>query len=90
MKNIKKKFANKRDELKYKRKLRIRDKITGSAERPRMSVFRSSNNVICQVIDDVVGKTLVSASSFESKNRLGHANKKVCFEKSKVNTFSSQ
>ena len=48
-----------------KRHVRIRGKISGTAERPRLSVFRSENHIYAQVIDDVAGNTLVSASSVE-------------------------
>ena len=44
---------------------RVRGKISGTAERPRLSVFRSESNIYAQVIDDVAGKTLCSASSVE-------------------------
>lgn len=44
-------------------KTRIRGKITGSAERPRMTVFRSNKQIYVQLIDDNAGRTLVSASS---------------------------
>ena len=44
-------------------KTRIRGKISGTAARPRMSVFRSNKQIYVQVIDDLAGKTLVSASS---------------------------
>ena len=48
-----------------KRHSRIRGKISGTAERPRLSVFRSEKNIYAQIIDDVAGNTLVSASSVE-------------------------
>ena len=48
-----------------KRHNRVRGKISGTAERPRLSVFRSENNIYAQIIDDVAGNTLVSASSVE-------------------------
>ena len=48
-----------------KRHSRVRSKISGTAERPRLSVFRSENNIYAQIIDDVAGRTLVSASSVE-------------------------
>ena len=48
-----------------KRHNRVRGKISGTAERPRLCVFRSESNIYAQIIDDVVGKTLVSASSVE-------------------------
>ena len=44
---------------------RVRSKISGTAERPRLSVFRSENNIYAQIIDDVAGNTLVSASTVE-------------------------
>ncbi|KAB5098686.1 50S ribosomal protein L18, partial [Bacteroides thetaiotaomicron] len=46
-----------------KRHKRVRGKISGTPERPRLNVFRSNTNIYAQVIDDVTGKTLVSASS---------------------------
>ena len=48
-----------------KRHTRIRAKVNGTAERPRLSVFRSLNNIYAQVIDDVKGTTLVEASSLD-------------------------
>ena len=48
-----------------KRHKRIRGKISGTAERPRLSVFRSEKHIYAQIIDDTAGKTLVSASSVE-------------------------
>jgi large subunit ribosomal protein L18 len=44
-------------------KMRIRGKISGTAERPRMTVFRSNKGIYVQIIDDLAGRTLVSASS---------------------------
>ena len=48
-----------------KRHERVRVKISGTAERPRLCVYRSLNHIYAQVIDDVQGKTLVSASTVE-------------------------
>ena len=48
-----------------KRHKRVRGKISGTPERPRLNVFRSETNIYAQVIDDVNGVTLVSASSLE-------------------------
>ena len=48
-----------------KRHARGRGKISGTAERPRLCVFRSENHIYAQIIDDVAGKTLCSASSVE-------------------------
>jgi large subunit ribosomal protein L18 len=44
-----------------KRHKRVRSKISGTPERPRLNVFRSETNIYAQIIDDVAGKTLVSA-----------------------------
>ena len=48
-----------------KRHKRVRGKISGTPERPRLNVFRSEANIYAQIIDDVAGKTLVSASSLD-------------------------
>ena len=48
-----------------KRHLRVRGKISGTAERPRLCVYRSLSNISAQIIDDVKGVTLVAASSYE-------------------------
>ena len=49
-----------------KRHKRVRAKISGTADCPRLSVYRSTNNIIAQIIDDVAGVTLVSASTLEA------------------------
>lgn len=46
-----------------RRKLRIRRKIQGTAERPRLTIFRSAKHIYAQVVDDVAGKTLVHSST---------------------------
>ncbi|MDD3164874.1 MAG: 50S ribosomal protein L18 [Oscillospiraceae bacterium] len=48
-----------------KRHLRVRSKVSGTPERPRLNVFRSNANIYAQIIDDVAGKTLVAASTLE-------------------------
>ncbi len=48
-----------------KRHQRVRRKISGTAERPRLSVYRSLNHIYTQIIDDVAGKTLVACSTVE-------------------------
>ena len=53
-------------ELKLRRKCRGRKKLSGTAERPRLSLFRSAKHVYAQVIDDTKGQTLASASSMNS------------------------
>jgi large subunit ribosomal protein L18 len=62
-----------------KRKLRIRKKVFGTAERPRLALFRSSRHIYAQVIDDMVGKTLASIHSY-SKGAKGNANRARCTE----------
>jgi large subunit ribosomal protein L18 len=57
---------NSRDALRRKRHSRIRLRIEGSPQRPRLSIFRSSKFIYAQVIDDSVGRTLASASSREA------------------------
>ena len=54
--------SNKKRLIRHKR---VRAKISGTAERPRLNVFRSLSNIYAQIIDDTTGKTLVSASSVE-------------------------
>lgn len=52
-----------KQERRNKIKARIRGKISGTAERPRMSVFRSNKQIYVQLVDDMAGKTLAAASS---------------------------
>ena len=52
-----------KEQRRRKIKARIRGKISGTAQRPRLSVFRSEKNIYAQIIDDVAGNTIVSASS---------------------------
>ena len=54
---------NKQNQGRLRRKRRIRGKVSGSPERPRLSVFRSANHIYAQVIDDTTGRTLASSSS---------------------------
>ena len=54
-----------RNELRKQRHYRVRAKVTGTAERPRLNVFRSSKHIYAQIIDDVTGTTLVSASTLD-------------------------
>ena len=55
-----------KDDRRQRIKYRIRKRMRGTAERPRLSVFRSVSHIYVQVIDDVAGTTLVSASSVET------------------------
>jgi len=61
---------NIRNEMRQKRHIRIRRNLVGTPTRPRLSVFRSSKNIYAQLIDDVNGVTLVSASSVEKDNKM--------------------
>ncbi|MFJ5966052.1 MULTISPECIES: 50S ribosomal protein L18 [unclassified Bacillus (in: firmicutes)] len=53
-----------------KRHARVRAKLSGTAERPRLNVFRSNKNIYAQVIDDVKGVTLVSASTLDKELKI--------------------
>jgi large subunit ribosomal protein L18 len=57
--------AKSKKQARMRRKMRIRKKIDGTAERPRLSVYRSLKNISVQIIDDFTGSTLVAASSLE-------------------------
>ena len=54
-----------RQEVRVKKHMKIRNRFAGTAERPRLAVFRSNNHMYAQIIDDTVGKTLVAASTVE-------------------------
>ena len=56
-----------RKDVRAKKHRRIRNRFSGTAERPRLSVFRSNNHMYAQIIDDTVGNTLVSASTLEKE-----------------------
>lgn len=63
-----------------RRHIRLRKKIRGTAERPRLAVFKSNCNIYAQVINDVTGETMISASSLEKEFRAkfgGKLNKEV-------------
>ena len=56
---------NSRNDRRVKRHLRVRKNLIGTPEKPRLCVFRSNKNISAQIIDDVNGNTLVSASTLE-------------------------
>ena len=61
-------MAVSKSERRLRIKRSIRSKISGTAERPRLSVFRSNKNIYAQLIDDLAGKTLVAVSSATTEN----------------------
>ena len=63
-----------------RRHARVRRKISGTAERPRLCVYRSNTNLYVQVIDDVAGVTLVSASTLDKEVKTKYANKEAAKE----------
>ena len=71
--------SNKNAQLRLKRKKRIRKKISGTSERPRLSIFRSAKHIYAQVINDESGATLASVNSYQ-KGSAVRANKELCSE----------
>ena len=63
-----------------RRHVRIRRKISGTAECPRLCVFRSNSNIYVQVIDDVKGVTLAQASTLDKEVKTKHSNKEAAKE----------
>ena len=63
-----------------RRHARVRRKISGTAERPRLCVYRSNTNLYVQIIDDVAGNTLVSASTLDKEVKTKYANKEAAKE----------
>ncbi len=56
-----------KNKVRQRRHMRVRGKISGTAERPRLNVYRSNKNIYAQLIDDVEGVTLASASTLDSE-----------------------
>lgn len=59
-------------ESRERRHIRLRKKVKGTADRPRLAVYRSNHYIYAQIIDDITGNTLVSASSLEKDLRAKH------------------
>ena len=59
------------DALRQRRHARVRRKVAGTPERPRLAVFRSNRHIVAQVIDDVAGQTIAAASTVEASLRAG-------------------
>jgi large subunit ribosomal protein L18 len=80
------------NDKRLRRKVRIRKKVNGTSERPRLSVFRSAKHIYAQVVDDTGGRTLVAASTvlkgvgedgnkIERAKAVGAAVAKACLDK---------
>jgi len=69
-----------RKEQRERRHARVRRKVSGTAECPRLCVYRSNSNVYAQIIDDVKGVTLVSASTLDKEVKTKHSNKEAAKE----------
>ena len=69
-----------RKATRQRRHLRVRKKISGTAECPRLCVYRSNTNLYAQIIDDVAGNTLVSVSTLDKEIKIKHANKEAAKE----------
>jgi len=63
-----------------RRHVRVRRKISGTPECPRLCVYRSNNNLFVQIIDDVAARTLVSASTLDKEVKTKHSNKEAAKE----------
>ena len=87
-------LSQKKTESRNRRHRRVRAKVKGTAQRPRLNVYRSLENIFAQVIDDVDGKTLASASTIDKEvaKQIGESNKvdsakvvgKILAERAKV------
>lgn len=67
-----------KNEIRVKKHARVRNKVVGTAERPRLNVYRSTTNIYAQVIDDTKGNTLCSSSTLDKKlaTKMAGKNKK--------------
>ena len=63
-----------------RRHLRVRRKISGTSERPRLCIYRSNTNLYVQIIDDVAGNTLVAASTLDKEVKTKKSNKEAAKE----------
>jgi len=70
-------ISTRRRVAKTRRHARIRKKVSGTAERPRLSVTRSSRHIVAQLVDDLTGRTLASATSLEADVRALDGDKKA-------------
>jgi len=65
-----------KEDGRHRRKLRLRKKVAGTADKPRLSIYRSLNHIYVQAVDDHNGKTLFSASSQEIEEKGKHTGNK--------------
>ena len=65
-------IAQKKREDRIRRHRRVRKKVLGAPERPRLAVFRSNRHIYAQLIDDMAGRTIVSASSLDASQQAGN------------------
>jgi len=77
---------NKKKQARLKRKKSIRKRLTGTTDRPRLSVFRSARHIYAQVIDDSVGQTIVAASSLDQQVK-EHSQSENTMKKADVAVF---
>lgn len=63
-----------------RRHIRVRRKVSGTAECPRLCIYRSNTNIYAQIINDVKGETLVSASTMDKEIKMKHSNKEAAKE----------
>ena len=63
-----------------RRHIRVRNKISGTAMRPRLCVYRSNANLYVQIVDDVAGNTLAQASTLDKEVKTKHSNKEAAKE----------
>lgn len=73
-----------KEEKRKRRQARIRTKVSGTADRPRLSVFKSNKHLFVQLVDDVAGKTLASVSDREIKSEKGEKADFIKVETSKA------
>jgi len=76
-KPVGKDISTRRRVAKARRHFRVRRKVSGTAERPRLVVTRSARHIVAQLVDDLAGKTLASASSLEGDVRAMDGDKKA-------------
>jgi large subunit ribosomal protein L18 len=77
-------------EARVRRHVRVREKVSGNADRPRLAVFRSLTHIYAQVIDDVQGQTLAAASTLDADVKKDNKGKKKAVEAALVGTLIAQ